>query len=215
MSAGRSPGHGAAGLSAGPDDASVGGERGGGSRRAIAVRWIPRLYLGFATALAPWAAFLAVSLPQRSVSEHYRGTWVGFDVALIVVLARIGWFAYRRNPHMVLTAAAGATLLTTDAWFDVTTAAPGSAHTQALLSAVLLELPCAALCALLARRGLRVLAARAALAATASAAAASALGAQPDPGPATINAGSEPSPRAPADLPTSPPSTPATDSRRS
>jgi len=63
---------------------------------------------------------------------------------------------------MVLTAAAGATLLVTDAWFDVTTAASGAARTQALLSAILLELPAAVLCASLARWGLQVLIARAA-----------------------------------------------------
>jgi hypothetical protein len=63
---------------------------------------------------------------------------------------------------VVLTATAGATLLAVDAWFDVTTAAPGSAHVQAILSAVFLELPAAVLCGLLARRGLHVLVSRAA-----------------------------------------------------
>ncbi|MDQ2723284.1 MAG: hypothetical protein M3Y19_08295 [Actinomycetota bacterium] len=99
--------------------------------------------------------YLAVSLPPRSISEHYSATWFGFDIALVLVLTRISWFAHRRNPNLVLTASAGATLLVTDAWFDVATAAPGSAHTQALLAAVRLELPCAALCAMLARRGQR------------------------------------------------------------
>lgn len=124
--------------------------------------WIAWFYLGFAAALVPWTVYLAVSLPERSVSEHYRGTWVGFDVALTLVLARIAWLVRRRDPHVVLTAATGATLLVTDAWFDVTTAAVGSAHREAVLSAVFLELPAAVLCALLARRGLRMLSLRAA-----------------------------------------------------
>ena len=47
--------------------------------------------------------------------------------------------------------------------FDVTTAAPGAAHDQALLSAVVLELPAAVLCALLARHGLAVLVTHAAI----------------------------------------------------
>jgi len=143
----------------------------GGAGRLAAGWWVPRLYICFAAALLPWSGYLAVSLPQRSISEHYRGTWVGFDLALIVVLARIGWLAHRRNPHVVLTAAGGSTLLMTDAWFDVTTAAPGAAHTQAVLAAVLLELPAAVLSGLLARRGLRVLAARAAAFAAVSTAA--------------------------------------------
>lgn len=125
--------------------------------RVRAPGWIPCLYLGFAAALVPWAVYLAVILPRRHVSEHYRATWVGFDIALIVVLTRIGWLAYLRNPRVVLTAAAGATMLVADAWFDITTAAAGGARLQAVLSAVVLELPTAGLCAELARRGLTVL----------------------------------------------------------
>jgi len=152
-------------------DVDSGPDGPGGRAWRAAGWWVPRLYMCFAAALLPWSGYLAVSLPQRSLSEHYRGTWVGFNLVLIIVLARTAWFAHRRNPHVVLTAAAGSTLLLTDAWFDVTTAAPGSAHTQAVLSAVFLELPAAALSGLLARRGLRVLAARAAAFAAASTAA--------------------------------------------
>lgn len=126
-------------------------------RRTLLVTWLPRAYLVVAAALVPWTVYLAVSLPARSTSLHYRGTWVGFDIVLVLVLARIGWFAAHRDPRVVLTAAAGTALLAADAWFDVTTAAPGSAHLQAVVSAVLLELPGAALCSLLARRGLAVL----------------------------------------------------------
>lgn len=123
--------------------------------------WVPRVYLGFATLLVPWAAYLAVSLPDRNVSLHYRGTWVGFDCALIIVLARVAWLARRRDPHVILSAAAGATMLLTDAWFDVTTAATGAAHTQAVLSAVFLEIPGAIASGMLAIRGITVLSERA------------------------------------------------------
>lgn len=123
--------------------------------------WVPRVYLGFAAVLVPWSAYLAVVLPQRSESPDYRGTWVGFNIALIVVLARVGWLAYRRDPQMILAAATGATLLLTDAWFDVTTAAPGHAHVEALLSAIFLEIPAAILSGMLARRGIRTLTERA------------------------------------------------------
>ncbi|HWG28623.1 hypothetical protein [Actinospica sp.] len=132
------------------------------TRRERAARQIGRLYFAFAVVLVPWVVYLAVSLPRRAVSLHYRSTWVGFDIGLIIVLAWIGVCAWRRDPRIVLSAAAGGTLLCADAWFDVTTSAPGSAHVQAIVSALLLELPCAALCFLLARRSLAVLAARAA-----------------------------------------------------
>jgi hypothetical protein len=124
-------------------------------------RWVPRLYLGVAAALIPWTIYLGLTLPQHEAVSHYRAVWVGFDIVLIVVLARIGWFAARRDPRLVLTATAGATLLVADAWFDVMTAATPGARTGAAIDAVLLELPGAVLCALLARRALTALIARA------------------------------------------------------
>ncbi len=128
--------------------------------RERALRQIARLYLAFAAVLVPWVVYLAVSLPKREVSDHYRNTWVGFDIALIIVLAWIGVCAWRRDPRIVLSATVGGTLLCADAWFDVTTSAPGSAHAQAIASALLLELPCATLCLLLARRSLAALVTR-------------------------------------------------------
>ena len=130
------------------------------SHRSWAGRWVPRLYLGVAALLIPWDVYLAVTLPTHSVAHHYRLAWAGFDLLLIMVLARIGWLAARRNPHVVLTAAAGATMLCIDAWFDVLTAAPGAEHTQAVLMALFLELPGAYLCGTLARRGLAAMVAR-------------------------------------------------------
>lgn len=127
--------------------------------RSWAGRWVPRLYLLLAAALIPWTIYLAATLPRRAVAYHYRLLWVGYDVALIVVLGRIGWFAARRDPRVVLTAAAGAVMLAVDAWFDVMTSSTG--RTEALLDAVLLEIPGSLLCALLARRGLAALVDRA------------------------------------------------------
>ncbi|NHN57197.1 hypothetical protein G9U51_15605 [Calidifontibacter sp. DB0510] len=117
-------------------------------------RWVPRVYLICAALLVPYAVFLAVTLPARSLSDHYRLTWVGFDVLLIIVLLRVSWHAYRRDPQVVLTATVAGALLVTDAWFDITTSAPGEPRVQALLAAALLEIPGAIVCAVLARRGL-------------------------------------------------------------
>ena len=91
--------------------------------------WVSRTYVGFAAVLVPWAVYLAVSLPRRSISEHYRRTWVGFDLALIVMLARVGWLAYRRDTRVVLAAMAGATLLVTDAWFATSLPPRRAPHT--------------------------------------------------------------------------------------
>lgn len=121
---------------------------------------MPRLYLTVAALLIPWDVYLSATLPAHSVAHHYRGAWVGFDVMLIVVMGRIGWLAARRDPHVVLTAGVGATLLCVDAWFDVLTAGPGAQRTEAVLMALVLELPGAFLCAMLARRGMAALIAR-------------------------------------------------------
>jgi hypothetical protein len=125
-------------------------------------RWVPRLFVGIAAGLVPWVGYLAVSLPRRNVSHDYRGTWVGFDVILVLTLLRAAWLVSRRTPSMILSTCAASTLLVVDAWFDVTTAERGAARTQALWSAFLLELPGAVLCAVLARRGIHILLARAA-----------------------------------------------------
>jgi hypothetical protein len=73
-------------------------------------------------ALVPWIIFLAFTLPHRYVAGHWTLTWVGFDIALLTGLALTAWFAWRRRQAVVITAFITGTLLTCDAWFDVTTA---------------------------------------------------------------------------------------------
>lgn len=123
-------------------------------------RWTPRLYIAAAIALIPWDTYLALSLPERAISPHYRGSWVVYDAVLCIVLARIGWLALKRDPKVVLAAAAGAALLFADAWFDVSSAYGNDDHIQALCFAVFLELPGAALCATIASRALKRIAQR-------------------------------------------------------
>ncbi len=116
--------------------------------------WVTRAYLGIALLLVPWGVYLAISLPERAVSENYRLTWVGFDLFLVAAVARVAWLAARRDARIALGAIVVSTLLVVDAWFDVTTSAPGSARTTALLAAVLLEIPGALTSGLLAHRAL-------------------------------------------------------------
>lgn len=118
--------------------------------------WVSSAFLACAVLLVPWVAYLAITLPARATAEHYRYAWVGFDVLLVVTLLRVSWLVYRRDPQVVLAATVAATLLLTDAWFDVATAT-GSLRGAAIASAVLLEIPGAVLCAVLARRALRQL----------------------------------------------------------
>ena len=114
------------------------------------VRWAGPAFILFAVVLIPWTIYLGLKLPSMQLSSHYDIAWVGFDVILLVVLAATGFFAIRRSPFLAVGAAAAATLLVVDAWFDVMTSPPGSQFLESLASAVLIELPLAAVCGWLA-----------------------------------------------------------------
>jgi hypothetical protein len=93
--------------------------------------------------LVPWIGFLAATLPHRYEARHWTLAWVGFDVALLVGLAATAYMAWRGRPAVIFPALVTATLLVCDAWFDTTTAQRSDVLVSAL-SAVLLELPMAA-----------------------------------------------------------------------
>lgn len=95
--------------------------------------------------LIPWIVLLVITLPRHYIAGHWRLTWVGFDIILLSFLALTAWLAWRRRQAVVVTAFITATLLTCDAWFDITTASGRSDVVLAVASAALLELPLAAL----------------------------------------------------------------------
>jgi hypothetical protein len=101
-------------------------------------------------ALVPWTLWLTSVLPSRHLAHHYDVAWIGFDVALAAAIASTAVAALRHSRATVPLAAATATMLLADAWFDVVT----SWDREALLLAVLAEIPLAALCLLLVRRAL-------------------------------------------------------------
>jgi hypothetical protein len=103
------------------------------------------LLTGASVGLIPWIVLLALTLPHRYVAGHWRLTWVGFDIVLLGGLALTAWLAWRRRQAVVIAALITATLLTCDAWFDVTTASGRTDTIIAIASAVILELPLAAL----------------------------------------------------------------------
>ena len=95
--------------------------------------------------LVPWTIYLGFTLPDRQLSPHYNVAWVGFDIMLAIALGFTGYFSLRHSRYLALSAAAAATLLVVDAWFDVMTSPRGEIM-QAILLAVLIELPLAAIC---------------------------------------------------------------------
>jgi hypothetical protein len=103
------------------------------------------LLTGASVGLIPWIVLLAITLPHRYVAGHWTVTWVGFDIVLLGCLALTAWLAWRRRQSVVIFAFTTATLLSCDAWFDVTTASGRADTIIAIASALLLELPLATL----------------------------------------------------------------------
>ena len=117
------------------------------ARLAVAVA------LSSAAVLLPWSLVLVLTLPQTAVSQHWRLTWVGLDVAIAVGLVVTAMLVGRDDPRAAIASMGTATLLASDAWFDVGTAASGAAQRLAVAEALLLELPLATAGLWLALRG--------------------------------------------------------------
>jgi hypothetical protein len=126
--------------------------QGSDRRRAIVLATIVVCCVG----LAIWIGVLAVTLPRYYRAGGWRGAWVGFDLALLMAFAATGWAAWRRRQVLIICLVVLATLLCCDAWFDVVLDARTSGFELSLLSAVVIELPLAALAILGARRLLRI-----------------------------------------------------------
>jgi hypothetical protein len=129
-------------------------------------RWLRRtrelrvlLVVGSAVVLVPWIAYLAITLPPRYVADNWDVTWVGFDVLLLVMMVATAVLGYLRRQMLVMTAFATGVLLVCDAWFDVVTA-HGNDQTWSVVSAVVVELPLAALLITGSLQILRLVAAR-------------------------------------------------------
>ncbi len=111
--------------------------------------------------LIPWIVFLAITLPPSYVTSRWGLTWVGFDIGLMASLAATAWLAWRRYHALIVAALVAATLLSTDAWFDIMTSSSHADLGISIASAVLVELPLAILLFAVAYRLLQVAAQRA------------------------------------------------------
>jgi cation transport ATPase len=106
--------------------------------------------------LAVQIGVLAWTLPRYYRTGNWRGAWVGFDAALFCTFAVTAWAAWRGRQLLIMCLIVLATLLTADAWFDVTLDVRTSGFMVSLLSALLVELPLAVIAILGARRLLRL-----------------------------------------------------------
>ncbi|MEU1464697.1 hypothetical protein ABZ467_29155 [Streptomyces sp. NPDC005727] len=109
-----------------------------------------RLLLSAGLALAPWLAVLWTTLPDPYPAQPWRVAWVGLDALEIAGLLTSAVLVRRSGYRAPLASIGTAVLLLVDAWFDVMTAGHHVAISLAL--ACTLELPLAALCAVVALR---------------------------------------------------------------
>jgi len=119
------------------------------SSRIPLPRWVTPLLFLTAAGLLPWTLWLTFTLPSRHVTEHYDVAWVVFDCALFCAFAATAWCAVKGSQWLVPFAAATGTMLLCDAWFDVATSIGSGDALEAILEALLAELPLAFVCALI------------------------------------------------------------------
>jgi hypothetical protein len=100
-----------------------------------------------ALVMLPWIGYLASSLPLAESGGAWRVAWVGFDIMLAVVLSVTAWLGVHRRQVAILGLLVAATMLVTDAWFDVALSYGTREQWGAVLSAAFLEIPFALLLA--------------------------------------------------------------------
>jgi len=110
-------------------------------RQARRLAWV---YLIVAAGLIVWTVFLALSLPKENLEHHYRLTWTGYDLILVLAIYLTAHRAFRLDARVIYPATVVATMLVADAWFDITTSTSAADATQALILALVVELPAAA-----------------------------------------------------------------------
>jgi len=103
--------------------------------------WVATVYVIFALALIPWTIYLAYSLPIRHIEKHWDLSWVGLDIGIIIILLLTGFLASIKSRLVIISFSVAASFLLVDAWFDLISAKPGAEFFQALVLAIIVEIP--------------------------------------------------------------------------
>jgi hypothetical protein len=119
--------------------------------------WVIAVFTAIGLGMLPWTIWLSASLKPHHETEHWDLAWSGFDTGLAIAFLLTAFAAWRRSPWVGALAAATGTLLVTDAWFDVSLESHSDELRQAIMLAVLAELPLAAVCFWIAYRTERFL----------------------------------------------------------
>lgn len=112
-------------------------------------------FVGSAIVLVGWMVFLASTLHGTETVNHWATVWIGLDTMEALSLVCLGVFLVRHDHRARTAATVSATLFGMDAWFDVMFSLSAHDFIQALVLAVLFEIPLAAACYGIARQTAR------------------------------------------------------------
>lgn len=115
-------------------------------RPVLVPRWVALLLTAITAGLVIWTLYLSYVLPARHVTDHWRIAWAGFDIGLALSLAATALGVLREAQWVDATAAVSATLLITDAWFDIVLSDAGGERVEAIVLAAIGEIPLALFC---------------------------------------------------------------------
>jgi hypothetical protein len=112
--------------------------------------------MGACLLLAGWIAILMLTLPKHFTSSHWRGVWVGLDIAELAGFAATAWASWTQRQVVIFFMIFTGTLLIADAWFDLALDYGSPEFTMSLIAAVVAEIPLALLLFAGARRLVRI-----------------------------------------------------------
>jgi hypothetical protein len=120
-------------------------------------KWVVVGYAAAGVLLVPWIFWLSSNLKAHHTTHHWDVAWTGFDIGLVLAFLGTALSAWRRSPWLQAFAAATGTLLLVDAWFDIVLEDRNDDLRWAIVTAVVAELPAAAVCFFVAYRTERFL----------------------------------------------------------
>ncbi len=116
---------------------------------------VSTLLVGAGLLLVPWLCYVSLTLPSTTRAHNWSLMWAGMDAAEAVGLIVTGVLMLRRSRYRGIPAAFTAAVLILDAWVDVITSAAGHATVMAVVLAVVLEIPVATFCLVVAVNSLQ------------------------------------------------------------
>ena len=94
-----------------------------------------------AIVMLPWAFTLAEELPKRHLVDNWHLVWLGYDIIMGLVFLMTAYGLYKRRYWVPISASISAALVFCDAWFDIGTARTHGQVVNALILALLIEIP--------------------------------------------------------------------------